>query len=418
MRAGDVIRPAQTNGTLGPLVDAPAVSGTWIEIDAAALRHNLDVLRGELGDATLCMVVKGNAYGHGYRTVVPIAEGQGVRDFAVFSAREAASFYAASDGRSRLQVMGGGDPANLPWLLEKGAHIWLNDAADWDALQAAVAETGRTAHVHLELETGMNRTGVRPENALPIARAIHEHPDVHLEGVCTHLAGAEDPVNDDRLAAQRLRFAAFEEALRDAGVTWGSSHVASSAAALREPNGHHDLVRMGIACYGLWPSSHVLRARRALGDVPVLRPVLSWKSRVLATRFVADGDYVGYGRSHEAEGDQVVAVVAVGYGCLPEIAFEGDGFSRDLSNRGHVLIRGRRASIMGAVNMNMIQVHATHLPDVACGDEVVLIGAQGDEAISVGSFSDFNNVVNYELMARLSWEIPRIIRGDPEVGPP
>ncbi len=387
-----------------PNLDDPA-AGTWIEIDERALRENLRQLRQEFDPAVLCMVVKGNAYGHSYGAVVPIAESEGIRDFAVVTTREAAGFMAASDGQSRLQVMSAGDPKNMAWILKNGIEPWVNVPGRWQDVVNAVEATGAPARIHLELETGMNRTGLEPEQAMDVARAAHEHPNVTLEGVCTHLAGAEDPANLPRVERQQRRFHEFLEQLRDQGISWNRAHMASSAAALLHPHTRMDLVRTGIACYGLWPSPHVHSARQEHPHAPVLRNVLAWKSRVLTVKQVEDGDFVGYGRLYEAEGNVKIAVVSVGY---------GDGFTRDLSNVGHVLIRGRRASIVGAVNMNLIQVHATHIPDVEPGDEVILIGRQGERQISAASFSEFNNVVNYELMARLSWEIPRlVIQGEP-----
>ena len=176
--------------------------------------------------------------------------------------------------------------------------------------------------------------------------------------------------------------------------------MASSAAALLDEDARLDLCRVGIASYGLWPSREVHNTMQRRGTDLVLRNVLAWKSRIVACKDVDDGDYVGYGNAYEAEGDTRVAVVGVGY---------GDGFARALSNQGHVLIRGRRASIVGNVNMNMVQCHIGHIPDACTGDEVVLVGRQEDREISVSSFADFNAVVNYELMARLSHEIPRIV---------
>ncbi len=388
-----------------PVLDRPPTSSTWIEIDERALRENIRGLRREFEPAALCMVVKGNAYGHGYGTIVPIAEDEGVRDFAVFSAREAAGFLAASDGRSRLQLMGGGEPDNIPWLLERGVQPWITDANDWPGLLHAVDICGVPARVHLELETGMNRSGLRPDDALAVARAVNDHPLLSLEGVCTHLAGAEDPLNQDRIDRQKRVFRDFLETLTAEHIPWNRAHIASSSAGLLDPSARLDLVRCGIACYGLWPTPYVFRTRSERPQPPVLRNVLALKSRVKAIKDVPDGEYVGYGRQYEAEGPTTIGVVGIGY---------GDGFARALSSLGYVLIRGRRATIVGPVNMNMIQVHVSHIADARCGDEVVLIGRQGERQISVASFAEFNNVVNYELMARLSWEIPRIIvRGEP-----
>lgn len=386
----------------GPMEDpeGPPKAGSWIEIDKRALQENIRELQRWVGETTLCMVVKGNAYGHGYEPIVPIAEEAGVRHFAVFSAREAWGFLNASQADSRLMVMGHSDHRNLPWLLDNGIEPWINDSMDWPLLRDKAAQMERDARVHLEIETGMNRSGVPMDDAFDMAVAIHDDDNVHLEGICTHLAGAESQANEDRIGVQKERYFTLLDRLDEVGVRPHSRHIASSASALRDPGSRLDLVRMGIAVYGLWPTAEVYKEVSALPDAPILRNVLGWKSRIVACKGARDGEFIGYGRSYQAEGDLRYAVVAVGY---------GDGFARELSNRGHVLIQGRRASIIGHVNMNMIQVHTTHLPDAKIGEEVVLIGRQRDNEISVASFADFNSVVNYELMARLSWEIPRIV---------
>lgn len=394
---GRLVRPAPQREWL------PPSSGTWIEIDRSCLEANIEALQQMLGDSRLCMVVKGNAYGHGYDPIVPLAEAAGVRDFAVFSAREAAGFLAASDGDSRLQVMGHAEPDNAEWMVENRLQPWINDVAEWPLLKAAADELAsreEPLRVHLEVETGMNRTGLDPDNAFAIAQEIAEHDRVVLEGVCTHLAGRESPENHDRVAAQKRVYHDLLERLAATGIDVATRHIASSSAAILDEDCRLDLCRIGIAAYGLWPTRWVYESAQRKGRDLVLRNVLSWKSRVMDVKDVKAGEFVGYGRSYEAEGDTRVAVVAVGY---------GDGFQRDLSNRGHVLIRGHRASIVGNVNMNMVQCHVTHIAEVCRGDEVVLIGRQGDREISVSSFSDFNNVVNYETMARLSWEIPRLV---------
>lgn len=385
------------------MTDEQPVPGTWIEINQTALRHNLTALQERFAPAEMCMVVKGNAYGHGYEAIVPLAEEAGIRQFAVFSGREAAGFLRASDGGSTLQVMGHADHRNLPWMVRRNMQPWLNDLDDWEALLEVLDECEQEVRVHLEVETGMNRTGLPPAQAFEVAQAIHENPQLVLEGVCTHLAGLEQGRNQPRIRRQRRVFQEFLDALEADGIRPNKRHMASSLAALDDPRTRLDMVRVGIASYGLWPSPESYRQNRDSDDPLELRPVLRWRSQVMALKPVVDGDYVGYGTTYQAEGPIRIAVVPVGY---------ADGFARDLSNRGHVLIGGKRCSIIGNVNMNMVQAHVSHVPDLACGDEVILIGDQGDESISVASFSDFNNVVNYELMSRLSWEIPRFIVDD------
>ncbi len=389
-------------------MNRPPASGTFLEIDRTCFEANLEALQKEIAPSKLCMVVKGNAYGHGYHPMIPIAEAAGIRDFAVFSAREAAGFLAASDGQSRLMVMGHSEQHNVPWLLANGVEPWVNDVGGWDEIRMA-CDAGQAARVHLELETGMHRTGVLPDNAFDIACEVADHDDMVLEGVCTHLAGRESSANDGRVQQQMERFHGFVERLKEAGIEPNVRHMSSSAAALLDPECRLDLCRVGIACYGLWPSAEVRAIREARPNPPVLRNVMTWKSSILSVQTVPSGDYIGYGTSYQADHDTRVAILGVGY---------ADGFARALSNQGHVLIRGMRAPIVGNVNMNMVQVDITHIESAEVGDEATLIGRQGDHEISVSSFSDFNQIINYELMARISHELPRIVKSPPVPAPP
>lgn len=385
----------------------PQVASNWIEIDRLALAYNRETLAQLIGKGcTIVSVVKGNAYGHGFDPMVGLLEGLGAEHFSVFSIAEAVAFKRVATDRAKLQIMGYVQPELADWVVDNECHPWIGQAEAWPRYREAAERLGKPVRVHLEVETGMNRTGIMPDEALQIAGEIRDHDLVHLEGVCTHLAGAEDHMNAPRLALQKRVYFDFIDRLREAGIPHGKRHIASSAAALLDPEARLDMVRVGIAQYGFWPTREVLHRFPIETGQKALRleRVLTWSSRVMQVHDVQDGDYVGYGRSYQAEGPQRIAIIPVGY---------ADGFSRGLSNLGHVLIRGRRASIIGAVNMNMIQVHVTHIPEVEPGDEVVLIGRQGDQEISVGSFADYNLVVNYELMSRLPVDIPRyVVDGD------
>lgn len=381
------------------MVSEPPASGSWVEIDRSCLEANIEAIRKQIAPSELCMVVKGNAYGHGYDPIVPLAEAAGVRRFAVFSAREAYGFLQATDGGSRLMIMGHSAHENMPWIVENELEPWLNDVADWPVMKAAAEAADKRVRVHLELETGMHRTGLYPPDALRIAKEIQAHPLFELEGVCMHFAGREVLDDAPRMDRQQRVFDDFMEDLAAAGIRPNVRHIASTASALMDKERRLDLCRMGICFYGLWPSEEVYQVLEERGELPTLRNVLQWKARVVAIKHVEDGEYVGYGTSYEAEGPERIAVVGVGY---------ADGFTRLLSNVGHVLINGRRARIVGTVGMNMIQVHVGHV-DVKVGDEVVLIGRQGEREISVSSFARFSALVNYELMARLSQEVPRVV---------
>lgn len=254
----------------------------------------------------------------------------------------------------------------------------------------------------------MNRLGIDPERLPEVAALLHdEREHLLLEGTCTHLAGAESITNHVRVTDQMGRFVAGCERLAEAGIAPGLRHVSSSAASFCYPRARLDLVRVGIAAYGFWPSQEV-RMRWVMdrelnpteSAVDPLRRVLSWKSRVMSVKNVGAGEFVGYGTSFLATNTRRIAIVPVGY---------GNGFARSLSNRGRVLVRGKRCPVIGTVNMNMITVDVTGLDGLLPGEEVVLIGRQKRREISVASFSDLAEDLNYEVLLRLAPGIPRTV---------
>jgi alanine racemase len=396
--------------------EAVVNSGNSIILDAAALRKNLRFLRKIIGqNCVFSSVIKGNAYGHGIESFVPMAESCGVRHFSVFNAGEAARAVGASVEGSRVMIMGFIGDEEVEWAVEHGVSFYVFEPGRLSAAVRAAESVGRPARIHLELETGMHRTGLEGaglETAVDTALKNREH--LEIEGVCTHLAGAESIGNYVRIAGQLGRFDELCRYLASRGIEPRLRHVASSAALLTYPETRMDLVRCGIAQYGFWPSTevrmhHLLNRGSESGTskrepgMPrrdPLRRVLTWKSRIMSLKSVEPGHFIGYGTSYQATRRHRIATVPTGY---------FTGFPRDLGNKGHVLIHGRRATVVGRVNMSMTLVDVTHIPDVRRGDEVVIIGTQGRNTITVASFSDMADVMNYEALVRLPSEIPRTV---------
>ncbi len=358
--------------------------------------------------AEFCSVIKGNAYGHGIETFVPLAESCGVRRFAVFSSGEAFRAHESFTADSTVMIMGEmGDDA-VEWAVEKGVSFYVFDEERLLSAIAAASKVGRRARIHLELETGLNRTGFDQAELSQALELIASAPGaLTIEGVCTHYAGAESSANFLRIAQQRAQFESMVSSLRRAKVEFALCHTACSAAAINLPETAMDLVRFGIAQYGYWPSQETYM-RWAVGREQTgsrsskdpLRRVIRFESRVMALKRVKRGEFVGYGNVYLTPRSQVLAAVPVGY---------FHGFARSLSNLGHVLIHGRRAPVVGLVNMNMMMVDVTDLRGVEKGDEVVIIGKQGRAQISIGSFSDLTRYLNYEVLIRLPGELPRVI---------
>ena len=383
-----------------------------IELSRAALQRNIRFLERHISKAgstaKLTSVVKGNAYGHGLGEFVQLSESCGLRSFATFSAGEAAEALRARTAKSDIMIMGAIDDAELDWAVEKGISFYVFDLARLKSAVTTARHVGVPAKIHLEVETGMHRLGIEREDleeATDLIRRNCRH--LVVEGVCTHFAGAETVSNYVRIQQQRQVFDESCAILARAGISARYRHCACSAAALAWPETMMDMVRIGIALYGYWPSQEVrmqlMLERRAEGErrfADPLQRVISWKSRVMAVKTVAAGDFVGYGSTYLANRRTRIAIVPVGY---------SQGFTRRLSNRGRVLVRGRRVSVIGVVNMNMITLNVTDVPSVAPGDEVVLIGRQKRNAISVASFSEMSQFLNYEMLVRLPQDIPRLV---------
>jgi len=374
-----------------------------ITLSQSALTANVRFLRSKIGPAPIISsVVKANAFGHGIAAFVPMAERAGVRHFSVASSMEALEVERAREHESRIMIMGILYPEDLPWVIGHEIDFYVFDVGRLRKALAVARTVGKRARIHLEVETGGHRTGLTDEPFDQAVRLLRENPDVlSFEGLATHFAGIESLANQFRIVRQQRSFEAFGRRARAAGLEPKLRHAACSAAALGFPETVYDLVRIGTALYGFWPSPDVYNMHLAqIGkerDNPLKR-VLAWKTDVMDVKNVAAGEFVGYGTAYQAPRDTVVAVLPVGY---------SDGYPRALSNRGHVLIRGRKARVVGLVNMNVTMVDVTDIPGVDVGDEVVLVGRQKRNAISVASFAEFSNALNNEFVSRLPAAIPR-----------
>ena len=378
-----------------------------IELSRSALQKNLRFLKRRIGRSVrFTSVVKGNAYGHGLPVFVRLAEDCGVRSFAVFSADEALEVLSARTRGSDILIMGAVDHGQLEWAVENDIGFYVFDFERLAGAIGAAQQVKRKARIHLELETGMHRLGFEPPTFEQLAKVVKDHADeLTVEGCCTHYAGAESISNHVRVQGQIAAYGDGLERLAGLGVEPRYRHTACSAALLVYPQTIMDMVRVGIAQYGYWPSQEV-QMRTALEKQAQgiqrwhdpLKRVISWKSRVMTVKKVKPGDFIGYGTSYLANTPKTIAIVPVGY---------SSGFTRRLSNMGRVLIRGRRFGVVGLVNMSMMAVDISEVPSISPGDEVVLIGRQQKREISVASFSEMSQFLNYEMLVRLPREIPR-----------
>jgi alanine racemase len=377
-----------------------------IELSESALKKNLDFLRKEAGSGVLfSSVIKGNAYGHGTEYFIPMAEQCGVNHFSVFSADEAeVALNSVTQPDTRIMIMGMISDEAVDWAVDHGIEFYVFEKGRLESALRAAKKLNKKARIHLEVETGMHRTGIEKEELDSVIEVLNNNrAHLILRGVCTHFAGAESVANYLRIQQQKESFIETVKKIKSEYPGKFLVHAASSAALLTYPDTIFDMVRVGIAQYGFWPTRETYmqlrKSLRADGMDPLKR-VISWKSTVMNTKWVDEGEFIGYGTAYLTNRKTRLATVPIGY---------THGFARSLTNAGYVLIGGERVNVIGIVNMNMITVDVTDVPSVQKGDEVVIIGTQGKQEITIASFGEMTNNLNYEVLTRLARDLPRVI---------
>lgn len=379
-------------------------STSWLEISKSALQNNVDFINKMLGEKTIfSAVIKGNAYGHDIEIYSKLAYECGVRHFSVYSAHEAERFLNTVKGEFTLLILGNLSDEEMLWALENEVEFYVNNLSSFERALKSAQHLSKIAKIHLEFETGMNRTGIDFSNLEKVIFSLKENAELlDLKGVCTHLAGAESVINFKRIGDQIKIFNKIKKRFSIEKEMKPLYHIACSAGILRYPKYVFDMARVGILQYGYFPNNETFiyyALKNKMQESPLKR-VISWKTKIVEIKNVKAGEFIGYGTSFYTNIPTKIAILPVGY------AF---GYSRSLSNQGKVLINGNREDVIGTINMNMLTVDITNLPEAKIGDEVVLIGKQEDQEITVSSFSEFSNQLNYELLARLPMDIERRI---------
>lgn len=362
-------------------------------VDLTALAHNLRQIRRILSPGVAIMaVVKANAYGHGATETAEALIREGVDRLAVFSIEEGVALRQAGITES-IVILG---PVFRQQCKELFAHQLVpvvSDPSTLEALQDSAPGRSSPYPIHLKIETGMGRLGLTQEELENVLVRRTFPSSLYLEGLMSHLADADglDPDSTDR---QISRFKRAIQVARDAGFKVPLVHLSNSAGIVRFQETHHSLVRPGIMLYGYHTMPPDVQC-------PELRPVLSLTTCIAQLRLIQPGETVSYNCTFMAKRRTRIAVLPVGY---------STGVNRQLSNRGQVLIRGRRATIAGIVCMDMVMVDVTDIPDVTVGDEVVLIGEQGGERITARDVAEWTKTIPYEVLCAISPKIPRLYR--------
>ena len=361
---------------------------TYVQIDLDVIRDNLRAVQKKAG-TQVCAVVKADAYGHGAVQVARHLEPD-CAFFGVSSVAEAMELRQAGLSKPIL-ILGHTPVEGFAQAVAMDIRIAMFKLGDAQALSAEAVRQGRTAHVHLAVDTGMSRIGFEAtEESAEICAQIARLPGIHVEGLFSHFATA-DCADLSRSRAQAAQFDRFYEMLRAQGVEIPIRHLNNSAGLMNFTT-QYEMVRSGIVTYGLYPSDEVDP------NLLPLRPALSWYSRISHIKELPAGRQISYGGTYVTTGPTRVATVTVGY---------ADGYFRSLSGKFYVLIRGRRAPILGRVCMDQMMVDVTDIPEVSLYDRVTLVGSDGEETITVEQIAAQAGSFNYEFICSIGRRVPR-----------
>ena len=380
-----------------PILDRQPSAGspTWAEISLDALRHNFRAVKGLVGDeVSICAVVKADAYGHGSPACAQALQAEGAPWFGVTGTEEAMDLRRAGI-TARLLLMTGYWKGEEDEVVANSLTPVVWEPWHVERLDKAAQKRQIVLPVHLKIDTGMTRLGASKEALPAVCESLAASQHLHLEGVSTHFASVRDPEKTRRQAAL------FEEGLAVLGANGlypTLVHMANSAATLARAETWKTMVRPGIALYG-YSRSPSPDTTQGGATVPLLRPVLSWKTRIIAVKNVAAGQAIGYGGTFVTQQLSRIAVLPVGY---------ADGFHRLLSNRGRVIVRGEYAPVAGRVSMDLTTIDVTGIAGVDIGDEVILIGRTNGKNVDAREHARICETIPYEITCSISKRVPRV----------
>jgi alanine racemase len=367
---------------------------TWAEIDLTALAANFHIVKDRVGpDVKVMAVVKANAYGHGAVECARRLEREGADWFGVALPEEGIELRNASIARPILCLAGfWGEQATACLQHQLVPVVYRLDTIE--AFDRAARERQVVADVHVKIDTGMGRLGVRFDEVSDFAVALKRFKNIRVDGFMTHFAAADEPYCEPLTKDQTQRFEQAVSAFREHGFDPTYRHLANSAAIFGQPNAWGNLVRPGGVLYGLWRDILAPEDR----DVK-LRPVMSLHSRITLLKWVPAGETVGYGCTFEASRKTLVATIPIGY---------DDGYMRALSNRGHAITRSVYATVIGRISMDLTLIDVTNVPGVQTEDEVTFLGTEGELSVSAEEIARTAGTLSYEVTCGVSERVPRI----------
>jgi len=366
---------------------------TWAEIDLNAIKHNLYQLKGivEPQGSKVLAIIKDNAYGHGAIEAAKVAQSINIGTFGVATIEEATQLRQAGI-KDPILILGCILPEQAETVVEYGITQTISDISVCEAISRIAKHLKKTVKIHVKIDTGMGRIGVAYDRATQFIEQVSQIPNIIVEGIYTHFASADTDRDFTELQIKRFRW--IISSLDKKNIYIPIKHAANSAGILNFPSAYFDMVRPGIAIYGLYPCDNPLKQID-------LKPALSLKTRVVYLKELPAGHGISYKCTYITQKPTKVATLPVGY---------GHGYNRKLSNSGEVLIKGKRTSIIGLVCMDQCLCDVTDIPDASVGDEVVLIGRQGNEQITADEIADKTGTISYEVVCGIHSNVSRIYR--------
>ncbi|MBN3039351.1 MAG: alanine racemase [Candidatus Omnitrophica bacterium] len=370
---------------------------TWAEIDLNAIRYNLSQIKKIIGwekkkSTKIMVVVKANAYGHGLIEVARALEKQEVDYLGVASLDEAIAL-RKSEIKLPILVLGSILPEEVPHALQHDIALTLCNKELAQEIEKKAGQADKIVPVHLKIDTGMGRIGVWHEQAFDFVKALKRMKHIYLEGIYTHFASAS---RDNFFTGFQLE--AFEDLLKklaQENIHFDYRHAANSIAVVDIKKSHFNLVRPGIIVYGMYP-------KRSFAKILKLKPALSLKTRIVYIKDVPPGRSISYGRTYITERATRIATLPIGY---------ADGYGRILSNKASVLVKGKKAPVVGKVTMDQIMIDVGHIKGVKVGDEVVLIGCQNQAEMSTEEIARVSKTIPYEIVCSITNRVPRVYKG-------
>ncbi len=371
----------------------------WAEVDLDKLAHNMREIRRVSKSKDIIAVIKADGYGHGALDIAPTLLANGATRIAVAVLNEAVELRRGGIEQP-IMILGFTPPSLIDLLIRYDIEqtVYSYDLAK--EISEAARKKNKTAKIHIALDTGMGRIGFLPdEESLEEVYKISKLPSIIIEGLFSHFSSADE---DDKeyTKAQLDKYNDFYEKLKEKGVNVSIRHIANSAAIIDLPESHFEAVRPGIILYGYYPSNEVLKEKINL------KPVMSLKTNIVHIKKLPVGEYISYGRKFKTSRESIIATLPVGY---------ADGYTRLLFDKAKVIVNGRFVPVIGRICMDQCMVDATDIPEVKLGDEVILMGQQGEMKFTADDIAELIGTINYEVTCMISKRVPRVYIKDGKV---